>query len=182
MLVLAVFVVFFHWALGGLACGWDTSYCAVSQDKDTAYAGTLESNEDGVLANTEFTVAFESRLDAPRVGGFSTDETGAYCVLWAREAVSPQAYVGDTFVARLEIPEDAAEIQPSECQTSDASIPWNRTDELRDTNEFRAPFVPGAAAIVVLLIGVFRPRRALFLVGSLLTAVTFAAVAVLWFF
>jgi len=181
VLVLAVFVVFFHWAFGGLACGWDTSYCAQSQEKDTAYTGTLESEDDGVLASTAFTVAFESRLDAPRVGGFSTDETGAYCVLWAQEAVSPQAYVGDVFVARLEIPEDAADVEPSECQTSDASIPWNRTDELRDTTEFRAPFVPGAAAILVLLVGVFRPRRALFLLGSILTALTFAAVGVLWF-
>ena len=179
MLVLACFVVFFHWALGGLACGWDTSYCATSQAKDTAYQGTLESEADGVLADTAFTVDFESRLDAPRVGGFTTDETGAYCVMWAQEVVSPRAYVGDTFVARLEVADE--DLEPSECQTSDASIPWNRTDELRATTEFRAVFVPGAAAILVLLIGVFRPRRALFLAGSLLTALTFAAVVVLWF-
>jgi len=179
VLVLAVFVVFFHWALGGLACGWDTSYCATSQEKTTAYAGVLESEADGVLADADFTVDFESRLDAPRVGGFSTDDTGAYCVLWAQEAVSPRAYVGDTFVARLEVSEESRE--PSECQTTDASIPWNRTDELRDTTEFRLPFIPGAIAILLLLVGAFRPGRVLFLLGSLCTALTFAAVLVLWF-
>ena len=182
MLILAVVVVCLHWALGSLACGWDTSYCAAGQEKDTAYKGTLESDDRGVVADTEFSVRFESRLDAPRVGGFSTDAAGGYCVLWAREAVSPLAYVGDTVVGRLEIPEDEATIEPSECQTSDASIPWNRTDELRQTTEFRAPFVLGGLAIVVLLIGVVRPTRVGFAVGSVLTAVTFALISALWVF
>lgn len=183
VLLVACAVLFLHWALANLTCGWDTSYCAESREKDTAYRGQLVTDDGRVLADTDFTVRFESRNDEP-VGGFRTDADGMACVLWANEAVSPSAYVGDEPVGRLEVPapEEEDRFGPAtDCQTSDASIPWNRTEKLRETPQFLAPFVLGLVAIAALLVGAFRPTRALFVVGSLATTATFVALTVLWF-
>lgn len=167
-----------HWALGNLACGWDTSYCAASHEKDTTYRGQLTADDGRVLADTAFTVAFESRLDAPRVGGFTTDADGTYCLVWATEATTPLAYVDGTLAGRLE---QDAEAPPGDCQTSDAEIPWNRADDLRSTPQFVGVFVPGALAILALVLGLLRPTRTSFVIGSALTAVTFALTVFVWF-
>jgi hypothetical protein len=183
VLLVAGTVLFLHWALASVTCGWDTSYCAESREKDTAYRGQLATDDGRVLADTPFTVRFESHGEAP-VGGFRSDAEGQVCVLWANEAISPTAYVNDELVARLEVPapEEEDRFGPAtDCQTSDASITWNRTEDLRETPQFLSAFIPGLLAIVVLLVGVFRPTRTLFAVGSLLTGATFAAFAVLWF-
>ncbi|MDA0181615.1 hypothetical protein OJ997_15020 [Solirubrobacter phytolaccae] len=180
MLLIAGLLVFLHWAVGNVTCGWDTSYCAESAEKDTTYQGVLETRDGRVLADTDFTVRFESRVGEPDVGGFSTDADGRYCLMWASEPVSPGAYVGDEYVNRLErLGEDDVPVEP--CQTSDASLPWNRTEEVTRTPQFLAAFIPGGLAILVLLVGVFRPTRALFALGSVLTAATFALLGVLWF-
>ncbi|MBE2320819.1 hypothetical protein DVA67_032975 [Solirubrobacter sp. CPCC 204708] len=181
VLLVACGVVFLHFALGGLSCAWDTSYCAESPDKTTEYRGRLQTQDGRVLADTEFSVEFESRLDEP-VGGFRTDADGDYCVRWAREAVSPNAVVGDELVGRLEIPEPEELVDETvECQSSDASIPWNRTEQLRSTPQFLGLFVPGVAAIALLVFGLVRPHRAVFYAGCALTAVTCVGFAALWF-
>ncbi len=181
MLLVACTVLFLHWAIGNVTCEWDTSYCAESREKDTEYRGQLVAEDGRVLADTAFSVRFESRNDEP-VSGFRTDADGRACVLWADEAVSPNAYVGDEPVGRLEVPGEEDFVDPAqECQTSDAGIPWNRTREITRTPQFLSAFVPGLLAIAALLVGVFRPNRALFALGSALTAVTFVCLVVLWF-
>lgn len=180
MLLVACTVLFLHFVLGSITCGWDTSYCAESRDKNTMYVGELVTEDGRVLADTPFTVRFESRNDEP-VSGYRTNADGMACVLWTDEAVSPNAYVDGELVARLEVPGEDDAVDPATCQTSDASIPWNRTREITETPQFLSAFVPGLLAILVLLIGVFRPTRTLFALGSILTATTFVLLTVIWF-
>src|ERR1044072_1262819 len=85
--------LFVRWMLGQIACGTDTSDCAESAVKDVIYRGSLERAAGSALANTAFTVEFASRRDTSRVGGFVPDDRGNYCILWARERITPYVYV-----------------------------------------------------------------------------------------
>lgn len=185
MLLVASALLVLHWGAAQLVCAWDTSYCARSREKDTEYRGRLVGDDGRVLADATFEVAFESRAREGRVRGFSTDAEGDYCVRWAQESVIPYAYVDGGPSLPLESPEDEvvdADADPTvPCQEGDAGVPWNRSDEVTSTTEFRALLVAAALAVLVLIIGLFRPLRAIFYAGSALTASVAVAFAVLWF-
>ncbi len=185
-LVWCALVLFVHWAASAFACGWDTSYCANSRDKNGLYTGVLVDRQGRRLTETSFSVLFESRRDAdPRdVDGFSTDARGRYCIVWAQESVTPFARV-DGYETSIDVPWEPlnGDDAPPGCQAGDNGIPWNRADDLKTSAQFIAlPALAGPAMILLLVglvVGARRPawpRTA----GLALTAASTLLAAVLW--
>jgi hypothetical protein len=181
-LMWAVLVLLVHWAAAGLACGWDTSNCATSHDKNGLYQGVLDERRGEPFTNTPFTVAFESRRHAhPReVAGFSTDAEGRYCIVWAQERITPFAHVADLTrpIRGARQPLNGTDPPPG-CQTGDQAIPWNRADDLRRSLQFLsvpAAVVPGMILLLVGLVGGASSRRA----GVVLILTGTAVAALLW--
>jgi hypothetical protein len=157
-------VLLLGWSLvTAAACDFQTSNCAMGQAKTTVYSGTLKAADGTVRRDTSFTVKFGSRLDEPRVGPFTTDAAGRYCFVWAAERILPFLYVGGTSVVEGTPsfrPLDGAAPPPS-CQTSDATIPWNRTDDALDSWQFAVIPTILLPAIVLLVLALFAGTAAI---------------------
>jgi hypothetical protein len=183
-LVWCAVVVAFHWLAGSLACALDTSYCAFSHEKDGVYAGILRDADGHKLPNREFSVAFESRRDMGRVGGFSTDRDARYCIVWANERITPFASAGGgpSIAIRDSWRRTRDSARPAGCQSGDEGIPWNRADDRLDRPQFRVPVALGAAGMVLLAVGLVggAKRRVARRSGLALAAVTTASVAAVW--
>jgi hypothetical protein len=181
------FVLFFHWVAGALACGWDTSYCAQSRDKNGVYRGVLVDRHARTVTGTAFSVAFESRRSArPRdVSGFSTDAQGRFCIVWAQESITPFLHVDGSVTSIRDPwqPLNGANPPPG-CQAGDQGIPWNRADDLTSSAQFLAvPAVAGPGMVLLLVALVLggaptarRPRTA----GLALTVASTLLAALLW--
>lgn len=150
-----------HEFSGGWVCNIDTAYCATSGQKDGLYTGVLRDPDGRVLASTPFTVAFASRSVAgDTVGGFRTDQTGRYCIRWAGERVTPFLYVNGRFAggARNGWQPLHGASPPRGCQSGNRGIPWDRTDALKSTPEFRSVVIGGLASIGLLALGLLLGR------------------------
>jgi hypothetical protein len=186
-LVWCGFVLLFHWVAGAFACGFDTSYCAYSHDKNGIYQGVLVDRRGRTLTDTTFTVAFESRRRAhPRdVSGFSTDAQGRYCIVWAQERDTPFAQF-DSSETTIEQPWRALNgaQPPPGCQSGDQRIPWNRANDLTSSAQFLAVpaiVVPGAVLLLVAVaLGAAPSGRRARSAGLLLSAASTALTALLW--
>lgn len=186
-LVWCGFVLLFHWAAGGFACGMDTSYCAQSRDKNGVYRGVFVDGQGRTLTDTAFSVAFESRRGArPRdVSGFSTDAHGRYCIIWAQERITPSAHVGGSEWSIRDPwqPLNGASPPPG-CQAGDQGIPWNRADDLTTSAQFLAVPAVAVPGVVLLLVALVlggaptarNPRTA----GIALTVASTLLAALLW--
>lgn len=187
-LVWVLVLLGFHWGKAELACKTDTSYCALSGDKNGTYRATLTDPSGRTLANTPFVVRFESRRSAsPRyVGGFSSDSSGEYCIRWAREsvrpAVRPAGGVEVPIMADWQPLNGAA--PPPRCQAGDEGIPWNRADDLKSTWQYISVVVTTLASIALLAVGLLpravpgttRLREA----GNALAVVATATAVLVW--
>ena len=185
----SVFALLAHWMLGFLSCGLDTSYCAHSREKNGIYAGVLRDRRGDPVTDSRFRVTFESRHRSRPgpVGGFSTDRTGHYCIVWASERITPFFEADDGARGAIEDPwrplNGAA--PPRGCQPGDQGIPWNRADDLERSPQFVSVAAIGFASIALLLVGLVRNRarfagRVRALGVALAVAMTIVG-AVLWF-
>jgi hypothetical protein len=172
-----------HVFFGGIACGFDTSNCARSRDKDTIYQGVL-TDPQGHTYTGAFTVRFASRQNSREVGGFSTDPQGHYCVAWASERVVPFALIDGTEAPLRMLDKPGAPVPPG-CQQGDAGVPWNRSDALSSSPQYLAllftTLIGGIVLMGALAFGRERPGRALRRTGLALTVVSTLLFAVLWF-
>jgi hypothetical protein len=183
-------VLLFHFAAGAFACESDGSGCALSRHKNGVYEGMLVSRGNEKWLNTAFSVSFESRRDArPReTGGFSTDATGHYCIVWAQEEVwfvHVAGVAGDGAVRFSDPwqPLNGAD-PPPDCQTSDQGVPWNHAQDLMSSPEFLALPALAVPAVALLLIALLlegapkaRHARA---VGLVLTVASTGLAVLLW--
>jgi hypothetical protein len=180
-------VLLFHWAAGAFACGWDTSYCAQSRDKDGLYRGVLVDRQGRTVTNTPFTVGFESRRNAEpgEVGGFSTDSAGRFCILWAQERITPSISLDGAPEGSIQgwEPLNGSD-PPLGCQAGDEGIPWNRADDLKTSPQFMsvpALAVPAAALLLVALLGGRTGTQRLRQAGFALTFASTLLAVILWF-
>jgi hypothetical protein len=181
------FVLLVHYFFGGIACSFDTSYCAMTRHKDGLYRGVLRDRQGNVLADTPFTVRFESRRNERRrdVGGFRSDGQGRFCIVWPSEEITPFIELDGTDAIHTPWVSLGRQAPPPGCQPGDAGIPWNRSDDLESTIQFRsvpALLVPAAALLVLAFL--FRMEGAGKLLqrgGLALTAAGTVLAAVLWF-
>ena len=111
---------------GHLACGGDTSSCVSTRHKTTVYRGSLP------FASKRFEVNFPSVSQAGGglVGGFRTDNSGRYCIVWAPE--------GGTFViggsenyGYFIVGQPLNGPPPPGCQSGNKNVPWWRADDLQ---------------------------------------------------
>jgi hypothetical protein len=171
-----------HWAFAGLACGGDTTNCALSHDKNGVYRGVLADAQGRALTNTSFSVAFASRqTSSPRdVSGFSTDANGDYCIVWAEERITPFLQVSPSFGTSLSEPWKPLNgaSPPHGCQSGNQGIPWNHASDLKRTPQFVSVIVLGIASALLLLVGLTFPAFAI--AGLTLTTATTALGAILW--
>src|SRR5215210_160571 len=186
-LVWCCFVLLFHWFAGMIACGLDTSYCAMGHEKNGLYQGVLVDQHGRTMANTSFALRFESRDRAhPRdVHGFSSDAQGRYCIVWAQERITPIARFDGTETAIKGFWKPLNEGQPRPgCQSGDHDIPWDRADDLTSSARFLAVpamAVPAAVLLLVaLVLGAGPSGRRARAVGLLLAATSTALTALLW--
>ncbi len=157
-------VLLLHTLAGQLVCWGDTSSCAVGREKKLVYQGVLADSRGRPLADTPFTVAFASRENRSRVGGLRTDAYGGYCVMWAVERAIPMIYVehgeGRTFASPvpMEILDKPGAPPPAGCAVPHAGVPWNRTDEVADTWQYRSLQVVAITAALLATLGLVRGR------------------------
>lgn len=186
---------FLHVVATGLACAWDTSYCAHSVDRSGVYEGTLRTLDGEIHRSAPFAVSFESRRDLSAVS-FKTDERGRFCIVWARESIYPLAYTpaGEHLSGRsggegaipgiTEWRDLEGRDPPAGCQEADEGIPWNRAEDATSTWQYLLlVLLPAAAALLLALalVGRRRPRaRSLLAGGALLLGVDLVAGAILW--
>jgi hypothetical protein len=128
------------------SCSFDTSYCAASQTKDTAYLGEFP----GIRSPTRFTVSFAS-LGPYSAVPFTTDGSGRFCFVWVNERIVPTATIqGRPFVAV----QDRFDVQPGKplrgCPITDESVPWNRTGDVGAAWQVWAIYAFGAFALITL--------------------------------
>jgi hypothetical protein len=161
-----------HMLWGQLICSGDTSACALSRNKDTVYAGRLVDERGRPLPNTRFAVDFPSRKGEPPVDGLRTDATGRYCVLWAFERGSAYARIRmpgqPTQFVRFSPRESTVPGTPAGCVTPDAGIPWNRSDDVTSTWQYRSPQVVAIVAALLLAGGLVLGRIRFALPGCVL--------------
>jgi hypothetical protein len=128
--IVAAVLVVFGTALVQLSaikfeCAFDTSYCAHSRVKNTAYVGEFT----GVRSPTPFTVFFESRREWPPVA-FTTDASGRFCFIWADERITPFARLGHRSDIGVQQRFPVHPGKPYQgCPIGTASVPWNRSDD-----------------------------------------------------
>jgi hypothetical protein len=151
--------------VGSLACSHDNANCAESTEKDGVYRGALVNHDGSPAANTEFTVAFQSREGEADVA-FTTDANGAFCIRWANESITPHVQEDQLTISEAEFPEDRSLSNfkestsgPPDCQSSDATIPWNRAETLQSSWQFVLMMGLAAGAALVLLLALLRPRE-----------------------
>lgn len=134
-LALCAFMVLLHLARAYAACSGDGSDCAWGHEKSGVWQGTLVDQTGRRLANTSFSVAFESV--SPPIGGFSTDQHAGYCIVWALDDDIPRVTVGSREVADLEGWSPLkGRSAPRGCQDAGRSITWHRADDLESSPEF----------------------------------------------
>lgn len=159
----ALVLLFFNWAAASLTCSQDTSYCAESTEKDGIYRGDLVNLDGTPAANTEFTVSFQSREDEEDLA-FTTDASGAFCIRWAQEALTPYLQDQDLLIAGREFPGDKritdfkeSTAGPPSCQSSDATIPWQNAEDLKSSWQYVLMMGLAAGAALLFLLAVLRP-------------------------
>jgi hypothetical protein len=173
-------VLFAHWMLASLTCAWDTSYCAHTREKNGIYQGVLVDSNDQPIAGTPFTVAFASRRDGRDVGGFSSDGDARYCIVWARERITPFVHFASGRETSIRGPWRPLHgpNPPPGCQSGDRGIPWDRADDLKSAPQFLLVAVLGFATMGLLLLGLALGRvRAATRVRGLGVAMTIVATA-----
>jgi hypothetical protein len=141
------------------ACGWDTSYCAASHVKNGYYAGEVRDPLSGQpLTNRRLPIYFQSRQD--HVVTVTTDASGRYCIVWARERVYPDAVLAPR---RDESLHDAWRPlpPPQGCQTSSATVPWDRADDLGSAWQWKLLVAVPLLALALLLCGRLLRRRSI---------------------
>lgn len=141
------------------------------------YEGVL-SDRGRLLDRRRFSVEFESRGGKPPVAGFRTDGDGRYCIVWAQERITPFASTAGAGSIALCDWRQTSE-PPPRCQAADEGIPWNRSDDRMSRPQFIVPVMLGAAAAVLLLVGLIggARRRGAGRAGLALTALTTVTVA-----
>jgi hypothetical protein len=136
------------------ACGWDTSYCAASHVKNGYYAGVVRDPRSGQpVSNRRLGIHFESNPD--RAITITTDASGRYCIVWAHERLYPDVGFGPKFD---EYSHDAWRPlrglpPPPGCQTSSASVSWNRADDLCSAWQWKLLVAAPLLAFALLLCG-----------------------------
>lgn len=154
-LLLAVLVLLADIAGGHLACGGDTSSCVSTRHKTTVYRGSLP------FASKRFEVNFPSVSQAGGglVGGFRTDNSGRYCIVWAPE--------GGTFViggsenyGYFIVGQPLNGPPPPGCQSGNKNVPWWRADDLTSSVQYLTVLAAALLAMAVLVIGILnRPAK-----------------------
>ena len=191
-LVAAGVLVLANLAGSTFVCGFDTSYCAESTDKDGAYTGAFLLDGEPYV-DGPFLVTFESRDDRDPVE-FHTDQYGNYCVQWSRESIVPFAQTPDG--QRLQnVPGETGESEdglreftesaPADCEQSSEGIPWDRARDLDSSWQFRVLLALPILSAGVLLWALVARRTSqawvLQRTGLGLLAGGVLAFAVLWF-
>jgi hypothetical protein len=146
---IALVVFAMHEVKGAFRCESDTSYCAESRDKASAYQGVLRMRIGGpALPDQAFDVSFETR-ESEGYGPvrFRSDGSGRYCYVWAVEAIEPPPVKADGRGARLDQAEGSPTKgpPPSGCQRTSATVPWRATEGLGSA----APFLVVVALSVL---------------------------------
>src|SRR3954447_10290318 len=180
-LVWCILLFLAHWLFGSVACGWQELTCVPSRHKDTIYQGVL-ADPQGRMMTGAFTVSFPLS-GKHRVGGFSTDAEGRYCVVWAPEA-SPTANIGGLAVPLQVIDAPGRPIPPG-CQEGNAGIPWKHADDLKSSPQYLSLLFTLLIAGGILMGGLAyagdtRPARLHREAGLAMTVVSTLLFAVLW--
>ncbi len=173
-LIWCLLVLLAHLAAGQLSCGQDTSNCATTSEKNTVFEGRLP------VANAPFQVVFEG---GGLVGGFRTDPLGHYCILWGPDGAAGDVVVNGRESGILGSGTPVHGVPPTGCRSGDASIPWDRADDLRTSWQFISVVVLALATVSVLGAGLFGRRRAaspVLATGLALTVATTVLPLVLW--
>jgi hypothetical protein len=117
--------------------------------------------------------------------GSRTDARGRYCIVWAKETITPSAVVGDggPIGLRRWRPLRGAAAPPG-CQETAAGIPWDRAENLRSSWQFLTLLLLPALALSALAAAAgFRKRRGgcpLLAAGVVLAGAGLVAQFVLW--
>lgn len=183
-IVIAVLALGYDYLAGHTACAWDTSDCALSHLKDGFYAGVVtDPVTHRVVANRRLPIYFDSTRSY--VTTISTDSTGAYCIAWAREHALPAARLRPDFDVSLSNDWQPLRggLLPAGCQTTSATVPWNRAEDLTSRWQYRAPLWLAVGAILMLglsLLDAVGTRAGFRLAGAMLTTSALVVCVLVW--
>lgn len=96
--------------------------------------------------------------------GSEPDANGGYCLVWAFERAVPMIYVEDSAgrtvgpPVRLGILDGPGAPPPPGCTVPDADIPWDRSDDVTGTWQYRSLYVVTFATVLLLMVGLVRGR------------------------
>jgi hypothetical protein len=173
-LIWCLLVLLAHLAAGQFSCSQDTSDCATTSQKNTVFEGQLSA------ANTSFQVAFQG---AGLVGGFRTDRTGHYCILWGPDGAGGDIVMNGQGSGDLDSGSPLRGVPPAGCRSGDASVRWDRADDLRTSWQFISVVVLALATMSVLGAGLLVSRSVatrVLATGLALTVATTVLPLVLW--
>jgi hypothetical protein len=164
--VLALAIAFVSLGFSGckrvVACGLENTYCATSQLKNGYYAGEVRDPVSGQpVANRRLPIWFESRRDYRAT--INTDASAHYCIVWADEHSYPAVKLTPNLDANLH--DDwrplGGQPPPQGCQTSNATIPWDRAEDLGSAWQWKLLVAVPLLALALLLCGRLLRRRSM---------------------